>query len=180
MQKSLRERALAIRLVVIDVDGVLTDGSIWTGASGEAVKRFYTRDGLGVKMLMSAGIRVAVLTGRNSAQTAARCKELGIGAVLQGKAFKGDAFQALIAENGMRPEEVAYMGDDVPDIPCLKLAGLSAVPADASEEVRPLAHFIAKHPGGNGAVREFAELILREQDKWSGLVHAHYELGEPM
>ena len=138
---TVNARARRIRLVVLDVDGVLPDGSIWTGADGELVKRFYTRDGLGIKMLQSTGIPVAILTGRLSAQTAARAAELGITLVKQGKQFKTDAFRELIAEVGVTPEETAYMGDDVPDIPVLKTAGLAAVPADASDEVKPLAHW---------------------------------------
>lgn len=174
----LTSRARAIKLVVLDVDGVLTDGSIWVGEKGEAVKHFNTRDGLGIKMLQAAGIPVAILTGRNSKQTAARCLELGIEAVSQGKVFKGKAFADLVAAHGLTYDEVAYMGDDVPDIPALKLAGLSAVPADAVEEVKPLAHFVSPFNGGYGAVRSFAEFILRAQDKWNSLVTARYEHGE--
>lgn len=171
---SVLERAKKIRLVVLDVDGVLTDGSIWTGENGELVKRFYTRDGLGIKMLQAAGIPVAILSGRNSAQTAARCKELSIETVQQGKGFKTDAFRALLAEHGICAGECAYMGDDVPDIPVLRLAGLAAEPADASDEIRSLAHWISNKKGGNGAVRELAELILRSQGLWDKLIFDHY------
>lgn len=171
---TINERARRVKLVVLDVDGVLTDGSIWTGANGELVKRFYTRDGLGIKMLQSAGIPVAILTGRLSAQTAARAEELGIRSIKQGKQFKTDAFRELTAEAGVIETEVAYMGDDVPDIPVLKIAGLAAVPSDASDEVKPLAHWISSKPGGNGAVRSLAELILKAQDKWDDLIFSHY------
>lgn len=151
--RTLTQRARNVRLVILDVDGVLTDGSIWTGENGELVKRFFTRDGLGIKMLQAAGIPVAILTGRVSAQTAARCRELGITSVAQGKRFKTDAFRALLSEHNVSAEETAYMGDDVPDIPVLRAAGLSAIPADASAEVRPLAHFVSDFTGGNGAVQ---------------------------
>lgn len=174
----LTSRARAVKLVVLDVDGVLTDGSIWVGEEGEAIKHFNTRDGLGIKMLQAAGIPVAILTGRNSKQTAARCAELGIEAVSQGKVFKGKAFADLVKAHGLAHEEVAYMGDDVPDIPALKLAGLSAVPADAVEEVKSLADYVSPFNGGYGAVRSLAELILRAQDKWGALVSARYERGE--
>lgn len=173
-QMSLEDRAKRIRLVVLDVDGVLTDGSIWTGENGELVKHFYTRDGLGIKMLQSAGIPVAILTGRNSVQTAARCRELGITSVSQGKLFKRDAFLALLEEHGVTAEECAYMGDDVPDIPVLMRAGLSAVPSDVNPDIVHLAHFISKHPGGHGAVRSLAELILKTQGKWDDLMQKHY------
>lgn len=174
---SITERAKKVRLVVLDVDGVLTDGSIWTGENGESVKRFFTRDGLGIKMLQWSGIPVAVLTGRISAQTAARCRELGIQTVRQGKAFKRDAWRALVAEFDLQPECVAYMGDDIPDIPCLSEAGLAAVPRDASTEIVPLAHWIAPACGGNGAVRALSELILRAQGKWDDLVRDKYVEG---
>ena len=103
--RTLTQRARNVRLVILDVDGVLTDGSIWTGENGELVKRFFTRDGLGIKMLQAAGIPVAILTGRVSAQTAARCRELGITSVAQGKRFKTDAFRALLSEHNVSAEE---------------------------------------------------------------------------
>ena len=172
------DRAKRVRLVVLDVDGVLTDGSIWTGDNGELVKRFYTRDGLGIKMLQAAGIPVAILTGRLSAQTATRAKELGITCVKQGKRFKTDAWNEILTEHGLNAEQTAYMGDDVPDLPVLKLAGLACVPADASEEVIPLAHWVSPKNGGNGAVRSMAELILKAQGKWNALIVKHYVQGD--
>lgn len=171
-------RANSIRLVVLDVDGVLTDGSIWTGENGELVKRFHTRDGLGIKMLQAAGIPVAILTGRLSAQTAARAHELGINCVKQGKRFKTRAWEEILAEHGVCAEETAYMGDDVPDIPILQRAGFAAVPFDASEEVMSLAHWISPKNSGNGAVRSLAEFILRSQGKWDSLITKHYIQGD--
>lgn len=173
----IKERAKKIRLVVLDVDGVLTDGSIWTGENGELVKRFYTRDGLGIKMLQAAGIPVAVLTGRISKQTDARCKELGIQKVEQGKTFKGNAFKALLTQFKVDAANVAYMGDDVPDIPALKAAGLAAAPADANEAILPLTHYVSPYKGGNGAVRDVSELILKAQGVWDTLITNHYEKG---
>ena len=178
MDEKLKELASQIRLVILDVDGVLTDGSIWTGATGEVVKRFYTRDGLGIVMLRKAGIPVALLTGRISEQTAERAKELGIDAVQQGKTFKGEAFAELLHKFGVKASEVAYMGDDIPDIPPLTLAGLAACPADADPAVLPLAKFVSPARGGNGAVRSLAELILRAQGKWDALVNRYYVKGE--
>lgn len=174
MDKALLSAAQKIRLVVLDVDGVLTDGSIWTGPDGEFVKRFYTRDGLGIVLLQKAGIPVAILTGRISKQTAMRAAELGIKAVRQGKTFKGDDFLAIAKEFGVALEEVAYMGDDVPDMAPLKLAGLPACPADADPSVLPLAKFVSPAPGGQGAVRSLAELILRAQGKWEELINRYY------
>ena len=169
MDSTLQSKAARIRLVVLDVDGVLTDGSIWTGPDGEAVKRFYTRDGLGIKLLQSAGIPVAILTGRLSRQ-----KDR------QGKTFKGAAFKELTQSFGLGDEEVAYMGDDIPDIPPLKAAALAACPADAASEVLPLADFVSSAPGGNGAVRSLAELILRAQNRWDDLVNRYYVQGESL
>lgn len=169
--------ARKIRLVVIDVDGVLTDGSIWTGAEGEIIKRFNTRDGLGIKMLQAAGIPVAILTGRVSAQTAARARELGITAIAQGRQFKTASFNELLAEHGCTARECAYMGDDVPDLPVLKLAGLAAAPADAEECIREIVDWVSPKAGGNGAVRSLAELILRAQDRWDALVEERYVKG---
>lgn len=178
MENTLQRKAARIRLVVLDVDGVLTDGSIWTASNGESVKRFYTRDGLGIKLLQSAGIPVALLTGRISEQTAKRAAELGIQTILQGKTFKGKAFEELAKKFGLRTDEVAYMGDDVPDIAPLKAAGLAACPADAATEVLPLAHYVSPAVGGNGAVRSLAELILRAQNRWDDLVNRYYVQGE--
>ena len=174
MTLSVSERAKRIRLVVLDIDGVMTDGSIWTGENGESVKRFHVRDGLGIKMLQGAGIPVAILTGRISKQTAARCAELGITSVSQGKLFKTDAWRVLLREHGVTEEECAYMGDDVPDIPVLYHAGLAAIPADANPAIKHLAHWTSPCNGGNGAVRSLAELILTEQEKWDEMVQERY------
>ena len=170
----IEQRARRIKLVVLDVDGVLTDGSIWTGEHGELVKRFQTRDGLGIRMLQSAGIPVAILTGRLSKQTAARCAELGITSVSQGKQFKTLAWHEILASHSVTAEECAYMGDDVPDIPVLCHAGLAAVPADANPDVARLAHWVSPARGGNGAVRSLAELILRAKGLWADLMAKHY------
>ena len=173
-----KEAAKRVRLVLLDVDGVLTDGSIWTGEAGEAVKRFYARDGLGIKMLQAAGIPVAILTGRVSAQTAARAAELGICSVAQGKQFKTRAFESILAEHGCSASECAYMGDDVPDIPVLDMAGLSTAPADANPAIAAMVDWVAPKNGGSGAVRSLAEFILHAQGKWDALVKARYVQGK--
>ncbi len=178
MTISIEDRAKKIRLVVLDVDGVLTDGSIWTGENGEAVKRFSTRDGLGIKMLQAAGIPVAILTGRNSKQTAARAKELGIESVAQGKLFKTDAWYEILKAHNLTPEACAYMGDDVPDIPVLRATGLATAPVDAMPEIAAMVHWVSPKAGGNGAVRSLAELILKAQGKWDDLVESRYIRGE--
>lgn len=174
---TLEDRARAVRLVVLDVDGVLTDGRINIAADGEIFKSFFVRDGLGIKMLQKTGIEVAILTGRTSAIVAERARELGITRVLQGQRFKTPAYEALLTELGLSDRETAYMGDDVPDLPLLMRAGLPATPADGIEDLDGIVAFRAAHPGGAGAVRELAELILRAQGRWDDLVRAVYVEG---
>ena len=130
MTKTFDQRAQTIRLLVLDVDGVLTDGSLTFTGEGELSKTFNVRDGLGIKLLQAAGIEVAILTGRTSSIVAHRADELGMTRVEQGKLRKLPTLKKMLTEAKLQPENIAYMGDDLPDIPCLKLAGLAATPAD--------------------------------------------------
>ena len=130
MVAKLQEKARRIRMVILDVDGVLSDGTINVSGSGELYKAFFVRDGLGIKMLQKAGIPVGIITGRTSDIVARRAEELGITDLAQGQRFKTNAWEAMLARRGLENEEVAYMGDDVPDLPLLMRAGLSATPAD--------------------------------------------------
>jgi 3-deoxy-D-manno-octulosonate 8-phosphate phosphatase (KDO 8-P phosphatase) len=155
------QRAAQIRLVALDVDGVLTDGRLYYGAQGEALKVFDVRDGHGIKMLLNQGIDVAILSARSSEIVATRAHELGIRRVLQGRGDKAAAWRELLAETGVRTEHAGFIGDDLPDLPVLAQAGLAATVADARNEVKNMAHWIAPQPGGRGAVRELAEFILR-------------------
>lgn len=175
---TLTEKAREIRLVVLDIDGVMTDGSIITSGTGELFKRFYVRDGLGIKMLQKAGIEVAVITGRSSNIVAERCRELGIERVYQGQRFKTPAYEALIAELKLTDEQVAYMGDDIPDIPLLARVGLATTPADGNPELTPLITWRSSFNGGNGAIRELAELILKSRGVWDNLVNDTFVLGK--
>lgn len=172
------ERAARVRLVVLDVDGVLTDGRLYYGADGEAMKAFDVRDGHGVKLLMRAGIEVALLTARSSAIVAVRARELGIARVMQGQSDKAAGFEALRAATRVDADACACMGDDWPDLAVLRRAGLAAAPADACAPVRAAAHWIATRDGGRGAVREFAEFILRAQDRFDALLEAHLTAGD--
>lgn len=172
-----KERAAQIRLVVLDVDGVLTDGRLYYGADGEAMKAFDVRDGHGIKLLMQAGIEVALLTARSSAIVATRARELGVARVMQGQSDKAAGFAALLAAARLGAVACAYMGDDWPDLPVLRRAGLAATTADACAQVRAAAHWIATRDGGRGAVREFAEFILRAQDRFDALLEAHLTAG---
>ena len=167
--------ARRIRLVVLDVDGVLTDGGLYVGATrgGEAVelKRFDVQDGIGVGMLKSAGMDVAIISGRVSAATDLRAAELGIEDVHQDAgARKVPALERLVAARGLGWEEVALLGDDLADLPALRRVGLPATVANGVPEVCRVATWRSSREGGRGAVREFAEALLRAREEWDGLV----------
>lgn len=164
------KRAAAVRMVVLDVDGVLTDGRLHYGPEGEAVKVFDVRDGHGIKLLMRSGIEVALLTARCSPMVATRARELDIGHVLQGQKNKASGLAELLERTGVSAQACAYMGDDWPDLPVLKRVGLAATVADACAEVRGCAHWIAQAKGGHGAVRELAQMILHAQGKLATLL----------
>lgn len=153
-------RARRLRWLLLDVDGVLTDGRLWYGADGAVAKAFDVKDGLGIELARAAGLRVGLLTGRSDAATDARARELGMDLVLRGRGDKREAFAAFLAEQGVAAEEVAYVGDDLPDLPVLAQCGLGAAPADAVEAVRRAAAVVLTRRGGRGAVRELVELIL--------------------
>jgi len=170
--RAVARRASHVRLVALDVDGVLTDGRLYFGARGEALKAFDVRDGLGIRLLQQAGVAVAIVTGRSSAIVTARARELGIAHVLQGQADKGAALRALLEREGLQARQCAYMGDDWPDLAALALAGLAATVADAPAEVRRRVHWVAPSPGGRGAVRDLATLLLKAQGHYAGLLRA--------
>ncbi|HUN26132.1 MAG TPA: HAD-IIIA family hydrolase [Steroidobacteraceae bacterium] len=150
----------AIRLLVIDVDGVLTDGRLYFGPRGEVMKAFHVRDGYGIKALAAAGVEVAVISGRRSHAVARRCRELGIRHVIQGAADKLDEFSRLVRRLGLRAAQCACIGDDVPDVPLMRTVGLSFAVADAHPAARRAAHHITARGGGVGAVREVCDRLL--------------------
>jgi len=155
------QRAARLRLVALDVDGVLTDGRLYYGPQGEALKVFDVRDGHGIKMLLSHGIEVAILSARSSDIVGTRARELGIARVLQGRGDKAAAWDELLRDVGVAAEQAGFVGDDLPDLPVLARAGFAATVADARDEVKRAAHWIAGQAGGRGAVRAFAEFILQ-------------------
>ena len=157
------QRAARVRLVVLDVDGVLTDGRLYYGPDGEALKVFDVRDGHGVKMLLARGIDVAILSARASAIVEHRARELGITRVLQGRGDKAAAFRELLIEARLDADDAAFIGDDLPDLPVLRSAGFAMTVEDARDEVKRAAHWIAPCAGGRAAVRACAEFILRAQ-----------------
>jgi 3-deoxy-D-manno-octulosonate 8-phosphate phosphatase (KDO 8-P phosphatase) len=170
----VHQRLARIRLLVLDVDGVLTDGTLIYSSKGEDVKRFSVRDGIAMRLLLKAGVQVAVLSGRSSEAVAVRCRELGLRTelVIQGSRDKAADLDRLEETVGVSDAEVAAMGDDLPDLPLLARAGFAACPADAAPEVIVACDLVCGADGGRGAVREFAELLLKAQDRWSGLVGA--------
>lgn len=154
------DAAARVRLLVLDVDGVLTDGRLYYGARGETLKVFNVRDGLGLKLLAAAGITVAVISGRRSGMTARRCRELGVRHLLQGVEDKLAAFHRLRGRLGMSSSVCACVGDDVPDVPLMREVGLSFAVADAHPHARSAAHVTTLAAGGMGAVREVCDYLL--------------------
>lgn len=173
MNSTAAARAARVRLMILDVDGVLTDGRLYFGGHGEILKAFDVRDGHGIKLLREAGVEVAILTARKSEIVAARARELGIERVLQGASDKLAAFEQLLAATCIDAGNCGYIGDDWPDLPVLARAGFAATVADAADEVKAIAHWIAPHPGGRGAVRALAEFVVRAQGKFDELLARH-------
>ena len=166
----LRERCTRIELLVLDVDGVLTDGSIIYGDNGVEVKAFHVRDGSGLKAWQLSGKRTAVITGRTSRVVDVRAAELGLSPVFQGAGDKWAAYRQILASGPWEPEQVCVMGDDLPDLPLLADCGLAVAVADACPEVRAAAHYVTRAAGGRGAVREAIEVIMHCQGSWPSMV----------
>ena len=160
---AILQRAKNVRLMIFDVDGVLTDGRIYYSDSGEEMKAFSTLDGHGIRMLMATGVTVAILTSRRSDVVNHRARNLGIANVLQGVGDKRTAFDALSASLGLCASDCGYMGDDVVDLPVLTRCGFAASTREAPEFVRKHAHFVATQPAGGGAAREVCETLMRAQ-----------------
>jgi 3-deoxy-D-manno-octulosonate 8-phosphate phosphatase (KDO 8-P phosphatase) len=152
--------APAIRLLVLDVDGVLTDGRLYFGPRGEALKAFHVRDGVGLRLLQRAGLEIAVISGRRSPMVAARCRELGVRHVVQGVADKLAALTRLCVRLKLTPAACACVGDDLPDVPLMRVAALSFAVADAHRAARRAADVVTRLPGGRGAVREVCDHLL--------------------
>ena len=157
------ERARQVRLMIFDVDGVLTDGRLWYGASGEQIKSFDAHDGHGLRMLAASGVPAALLSGRSSPAVAARAAELGIERVLQGIDDKLAAFLELIQKENLTPQQTGFMGDELVDLPVLTRCRLACAPREAPEAVRSRVHYVATAAAGRGAVREVCELVMRAQ-----------------
>ena len=166
-------RARRVRLVVFDVDGVLTDGKLWYGPGGEELKAFHAFDGHGVRLLLMAGLKTAIISARQSQAVAERAKELGIEHVMQGVENKRQAFDSLLRRLRVKRDATSYMGDDVVDIPVLVRCGFACAPHEAPEAVRRHVHYVASASAGHGAAREVCEFILETQGKL-GRVLKHF------
>jgi len=160
----LAERARSVRLAIFDVDGVMTDGTLYIGAQGEPFKAFNILDGHGMKMLQSAGIATAIISGRSSEAVERRAAELAIFHVVQGCADKVASFEALRAQLGVEAAACSFMGDDLPDLAVMRRCGFAVAVANAVEPVKQAAHYVTRASGGRGAVREFCDLVLTARE----------------
>ena len=166
----VESRAARVRLLLLDCDGVLTDGRITPVEGGEELKSFHTRDGHGLVMLHRAGLRSGIISGRTSRLVELRAADLGVSYVRQGALDKIEAFEGLLSEAGVGPQHVAYVGDDVVDIPLMRRCVLGVAVADATPDTRAAARHVTRLPGGFGAVREVCELLLKAQGRWEELM----------
>ena len=177
MVTSIDARAAGIRLILFDVDGVLTDGKILLHADGSESKQFDIKDGTAIVWAQRAGLTVGFLSARSSASTAQRASQLGITLVRQGVTSKLEAYESMLRDQTLADTQVAYMGDDILDLPVLLRVGLSAAPADAADEVRTRVHWVSRRPGGHGAARELIESVLRAQGRLESIVAAYLAEG---
>jgi 3-deoxy-D-manno-octulosonate 8-phosphate phosphatase (KDO 8-P phosphatase) len=173
---AVEERARQIKLLLMDCDGVLTDGRIWIIDENEDQKAFHIRDGLGLELWHRAGLRSGIISGRSSTAVARRAKGLNISIVHLGQNDKLKAFEETLLETGVLNDEVAFIGDDLNDIPLMLRCGLAIAVSDASSETKASAQYVTQARGGNGAVREAIELILKVQNKWEGLIADYLKL----
>lgn len=171
---SLKSRCRRVRLFLCDVDGILTDASVFMGA-GIELKRFNIRDGLGLRLLQDAGIKVGWISRRPSSATTARAEDLKIDFLVQTRGGKVAAAEKILQQTGHTWAQTAYLGDDIVDLGMLRRAGLAVSVPDGVTEARQAAHYVTKLPGGRGAVREVVEMILKAQGSWSSIVEKHHE-----
>jgi len=167
-----------IKLLLLDVDGVLTDGRIIYDHHGVETKAFDVKDGHGIKMIQRAEIEVGIITGRTSEVVNVRAHELGIKIVYQGAKNKLVPYREILATRGLTDEQIAYVGDDIVDLPILQRVGFSAAVADALDDIKPLVDYVTRRPGGRGAVREVCDLILKNSGRWGELSKRYFDLDE--
>ena len=167
-----------IKLIVLDVDGTLTDGGIYYDSLGNEIKRFDVKDGLGIKVALAAGLEFAIITGRKSLMVERRAKELGIRHLLTGIQMKLPALKQLVADLSISPDQICYFGDDWNDLQSMKYSGICMCPNDAADEVKELCHFVAKRNGGAGAVRECLQHLLQNRNQWNMCARKTYFVEE--
>jgi len=173
----LHDKASRIRLLLFDVDGVLTDGVVLMHADGSESKGFHIRDGAAIVWAQRAGLTVGLLSARSSGATSLRAAQLAVRLVMQGVSSKLSAYEQIVRDAGLEDAAVAYMGDDLLDLPVIARAGLSGAPADAAPEVRARVDWVSGAGGGRGAAREFIELVLRAQNRWDGITRDYFAKG---
>ena len=164
------KRLIDIKLLLLDVDGVMTDGSIIYNDNGEEIKVFCVRDGLGIRMLMNSGIDVGIVTGRSSDALYHRCKNLHIQHIFDGVSDKAAALDKITEKTGIKEQDIAYIGDDLPDISIMRKIGIPIAVANAHENVIEVAHMVTSAKGGAGAIREVCEAIIKAQDNWEAVI----------
>ena len=170
---AIERRTSHIKLLLMDCDGVLTDGRLWLLENGDEHKSFNTHDGLGLSLLHRAGVKSGIITGRSSTAVTRRAAELEIEFVRQGDPNKIEAFEQVLQQAGVDEDEVCFVGDDLTDIPIMRRVEFAVAVADAVEETRSVAHYITRAAGGQGAVREVVEIILKSQGRWNDLVNEY-------
>lgn len=163
-----------VKMLLLDVDGVLTEGEIIYGSDTE-IKKFSVKDGLGIRLLITSGIKVGIVTARKSEALLKRCKDLGIETLFDGVSDKGKVLEKICSDTGILPDEIAFMGDDLPDIPLLKRVGIPLTVADASDDVKKMVSATSTKNGGKGAVREICEAILKSQGLWETATEKFYK-----
>ena len=168
------QKLKSIKVLILDVDGVLTDGRVIYTDSGEEIKKFDVRDGHGLKLLMRSGIEVILLTGRESKVVLHRARDLGIEHVYQKALNKIEVYKTILADRSLEDKDVGFVGDDLIDLPVLRKVGFSAAVPDAVQEVKEIVDYITTKRGGEGAVREICELLLKAQNKWEALTAKYY------
>lgn len=170
----MKERLAKIKVLLLDVDGIMTDGRVIYDNNGVETKAFDVKDGHGLKLIQRAGIRVGIITGRSSRVVELRARELGIDILYQGAKDKMIPYAEILSSHGYSDEEIAYMGDDVVDLPILRRVGFSATVSDAVDEVKPLVHYVTKRAGGRAAVREVCDLLLKETGAWEQVTGKYF------
>ena len=175
MDSNLKARAQKIKLVIFDVDGVMTDGSLFIGDDGQEYKMFNTQDGLGMRLLKKSGVKLAIITGRNSNSVLIRAENLEVDFFYQGISDKKEAFHDLLKKTGLKPEECAFMGDDIVDLPPMLQSGLSITGPAGHDEVKKIAQFITEKIAGYGAVREACDFIMKAQGTYDGIIAPYFK-----